>query len=316
MEYNNIGIYLLIPLLILISIVIGLRRKTIIIDTLDIGSLKVGEYIKGILLLLGGVCIAVALLSPKRLDNEIEVEIDKLNIYILMDVSKSMLTKDIYPSRLEVGKRIVAEIIENLDGDRVGIIPFSSSAYIQMPLTDDYSISSNYIDVIDANLISGGGTSLSDAISLAGKSFDEIGANKRVVVVVSDGGDREEKALKLVKEEDIRVFGIGIGSRKGGVIPDTYNGKSRGFVKDSSGKVVTTRLNDKFLKELARGSGGSYYESKNSSNIYKDIAKIVGEDRSKEKIKEYRHYYQIPLVLGILLILMSLLIKGGIKDEE
>ena len=113
---------------------IGWKKDTIVIT------------IKAFLLSLGGILVFIALLSPQKLKEEKKIEVQGSDIYILMDISKSMLAEDTYPNRLEISKRELKEILNNLKGDRIGIIPFSDSAYVQMPLTDDYFMAINYIN--------------------------------------------------------------------------------------------------------------------------------------------------------------------------
>ena len=177
------------------------------------------------------------MLSPQKLIEEKEVERKGNSIYILMDTSRSMLTKDIYPNRIERAKTIAKNIILNLKGDKVGIIPFSDSAYIQMPLTDDYKIAENFINVIDTNLLSGGGTNIFEGLSIANKSFKETETENKIVLVISDGGDSDDKTLDFIKKNSLKVYSVGVGTEKGSVIPDN---KKSGFIKDEKGNIVVS----------------------------------------------------------------------------
>ncbi|MGL5426948.1 MAG: VWA domain-containing protein, partial [Cetobacterium sp.] len=178
MEFGNIDSlkFILIPIFTLLFLILGIKKRQDILK--NIGWKKDTFYtsLKAIFLSVGAFFIFLALLSPQKLKEEQKVEVKGSDLYILIDISKSMLAQDSYPNRLELSKNELKEILLNLKGDRVGIIPFSDSAYIQMPLTDDYFMAINYIDAIDSKLISGGGTQLLEALKLANSSFQKTEA--------------------------------------------------------------------------------------------------------------------------------------------
>ncbi len=321
MEFGNIRdtAYGVVLLLGGISLVAGIIKKKKIIEALDIGRLRATEYGRILSLLLGTALIFLALLAPQKLERERRVKTQGLSIYILVDISRSMLAEDVYPNRIEAAKTTLREVIGSLQGDRVGIIPFSSSAYIQMPLTDDYNIAGNYIDVIDTRLISGGGTDLLQGLRLANTSFEEIGSQNKIVLIISDGGEEERGALEYAKANKIRIFSMGVGTSKGSVLPNYDNGVRKGFITDSSGNTVVSRINESFLQKMAQDTGGGYYRIDNLSRtntFTEDISSINREEGEEQVLRIYKHYYQIPLLLGFLLILLGINIKGGIADEE
>lgn len=298
----------------------GILKKKRIVEGLHLGSLRKREYAKGMLMVLGSALVFLALLGPQKLESEEEVKTEGLSIYILMDISRSMLAEDVYPSRIEAAKSGVEQVIGELTGDRVGIIPFSEGAYIQMPLTDDYSIAKNYIQVIDTKLISGGGTNIMEGLKLANNSFDEIGSTNKVVLIISDGGDRNEGAVDFALKNNMRIYTMGVGTHKGSVLPLYEGGVKKGFVTDSAGNTVVSSLNEGFLKELSQKTGGRYYRldniSRGGEGFAEEIANLKGEELSSKPMKIYAHYYQIPLLIGMILILLGVAVKGGIRDEE
>lgn len=251
MEFGNLqnSIYLIFPLILLLIMILGMRKRKDILNILKLRNKRRISIIKILLLTLGSVLVVISLLSPQKEIEDEEIEVKGMNIYVLIDTSRSMLTEDVYPNRLEAGKRVLTNLIQSLKGDRVGFIPFSDSAYIQMPLTDDYNITQNYINAIDTTLISGGGTELYQALELAEKSFKEIGSENKTVIVISDGGDFDKKSLDFVKENKIDVYSIGVGTKEGNVIPEYLNGVKRGFIKDESGSAVISKLNSDFLQK-------------------------------------------------------------------
>ena len=322
MEFGNLQnfICLIFPLILLLIMILGMRKRKDILNILKLRNKRRISIIKILLLTLGSVLVVISLLSPQKEIEDEEIEVKGMNIYVLIDTSRSMLTEDVYPNRLEAGKRVLTNLIQSLKGDRVGFIPFSDSAYIQMPLTDDYNITQNYINAIDTTLISGGGTELYQALELAEKSFKEIGSENKTVIVISDGGDFDKKSLDFVKENKIDVYSIGVGTKEGNVIPEYLNGVKRGFIKDESGSAVISKLNSDFLQKISNENNGKYYEVNNlvdtSKNFVNDTINLERKNQRNEKTKNYEKYFQYPLALGILFILIGYLLKKVIKDEE
>ena len=319
MEFGNLEnlIYFIFPVLSFILLIIGYEKKKKGLKFLNISNNKKINFLKIFFITIGTILVCISLLSPQKLIEEKEVERKGNSIYILMDTSRSMLTKDIYPNRIERAKTIAKNIILNLKGDKVGIIPFSDSAYIQMPLTDDYKIAENFINVIDTNLLSGGGTNIFEGLSIANKSFEETETENKIVLVISDGGDTDDKTLDFIKKNSLKVYSVGIGTEKGSVIPDN---KKAGFIKDEKGNIVVSSLNSKFLKEMSEISNGKYFEVNNLSDNTKEfIYDMETLDKSKikdEKISVYEKYFQWFLGIGILFILIGYFLKGGTKYEK
>lgn len=322
MEFGSLNnlVFFIFPVLLLFIYIFGMKKRTRILKYLQLNDNSVRTILKGIFLVLGTIFVCFALLSPqKQIENE-EIEVKGMNIYAIIDTSRSMMTEDVYPNRLEMAKKVLGNIIKSLKGDRIGFIPFSDSAYMQMPLTDDYSITKNYINALDTDLISGGGTQLYQALELAERSFKENGSKNKTVLILSDGGDFDEKSLDFIKKNHITVYAVGIGTNSGSIIPEYKNGKKIGFIKDQSGSAVVSNLNSKFLQQLTSESGGKYYEVNNlkdtTNSFSNDIAQLERNNNRIENVKNYKKYYQIPLFIAILLILLGYLLKGGIKDEK
>lgn len=319
MEFGNLEnlIYFIFPVLSFILLIMGYEKKKKGLKFLNISNNKKINFLKIFFITTGTVLVCISLLSPQKLIEEKEIEHKGNSIYILMDTSRSMLTKDIYPNRIERAKTIAKNIILNLKGDKVGIIPFSDSAYIQMPLTDDYKIAENFINVIDTNLLSGGGTNIFEGLSIANKSFEETETENKIVLVISDGGDSDDKTLDFIKKNNIKVYSVGVGTEKGSVIPDN---KKSGFIKDEKGNIVVSSLNLKFLKEMSEISNGKYFEVNNLSDNTKEfIYDMETLDKSKikdEKISVYEKYFQWFLGIGLLFILIGYFLKGGTKYEK
>lgn len=319
MSFGNLKyIWLLVfPIGICLIAIYGMRKKNKILSYLKLYTERKIEILRVISYTFGGIFLFVALLSPQKLIENAKQDVRGTDVYILFDTSNSMLAEDIYPNRLEQGKKAVGNILNQLKGDRIGLIPFSDSAYVQMPLTDDYEIAKNYLNIINTDLISGGGTELLSALKIANKSFEETLSRRKVVLIISDGGEEEKEIEKYINENNITVFSIGLGTLEGSSIPIIEEGIKKGFIKNNDKEVVVTKLNSEFMKKISKDK---YYEInnlKNDSNKFiDDFLKIEREKLGEEKAAIYKKYFQIPLLLGVLFILLAYFYKGEIKIEK
>lgn len=297
MEFFNLKYLYLIPLVIIIFLMIkkGEDRKKEILTKLKLK--KPITYTK-YLTALGILLMAVSLIGPRVLRETEKVEVLGTDIYVLIDVSKSMMAEDLVPNRITKAKEEIKNIIDGLKGDRVGFIPFTSDAYIQMPLTDDYDMAKMYLDVIDTDLLYSTGTNFNKAIKLATDSFHKSGQGKGIILIVSDGEDHSEGIKGL--DKDIDIYSIGVGTEKGSVIPG-----ENGFIKDKKGSIVVSKLESKALKDISKRGG--YFESNNfvsaSDKFLRSIELLKRDSQREEEVKVYKELYQILLGLGILLVM-------------
>jgi Ca-activated chloride channel homolog len=310
-------IFIIIPILVTVIFILGYRKKDKIMNLLKIGGKTNFKLIRTILTALGVGLMFFSLLGPQIFKGVTEVNRKGLDIYVLIDTSKSMLAEDIKPNRISRATKIIEDIVDNLHGDRIGFIPFSSSAYIQMPLTDDYKMAKMFLKVIDTDMIGGGGSNVGNAIKLADKSFDETSSSDKVVIILSDGEEHESDSLDILKninDEHMKVFTIGIGTEKGGLIPvyDAAGEKKIGYKKDQSEQAIMSKLNSDTLKKLASNGNGTYYQSSVIGNeidsLINDISSLKRDMSKTEKIKRYKQIYQYFLGVGILLFLIAYLI--------
>jgi len=268
-------------------------------------------------MVLGLGLIFFSLLGPQAFEGFTEVEKTGLDIYVLIDTSKSMLTEDIKPNRLSRAQKIIESILDSLDGDRIGFIPYSSSAYIQMPLTDDYDLAKMFLEVIDTELIGGGGTNVGAAISLANASFDRATGSDRVILIFSDGEEYETnsiEALKGISDDSLRVYTIGIGTEKGGLIPvyDQSGTVKVEYKKDSGGEHVLSKLDSDALQKLAVLGKGKYYQStltgEEIASLVQEIAALKRNAYKTDKIRRFKQLYQYFLGTGLILFLAAYLL--------
>ena len=325
-EFGNTEntIFIIIPVIIIIILIMGFQKKEEIIKKLNIDYKKGYRVLAFVLITVATLLIVISLLGPQIFRGYREVKREGLDIYILLDTSKSMLAEDVKPNRLELSKSIVERLLEALEGDRVGFIPFSSDAYIQMPLTDDYELARMFLKVVDTDLIAGGGTKIGAAINLATASFTRSAEGDRVILIISDGEEQESGSLEkvmAVKDEDIKIFTIGIGTEKGGLIPEfDSQGRVTAYKQDQQGEYVISRLHSETLKRLAEIGQGTYFQvTTGGQEIDNFLAKISSLKRSQyeaERIKSYTQLYQYFLGPGLILLIIGYLLLRGVRINE
>ena len=192
-----------------------------------------------------------------------------------LDVSESMNAQDVKPSRLEKAKFEISQMINQLKGDRVGLIVFAGSSHLYLPLTSDYEAAQLFLDAIDTKMIPTQGTDLSTALRTAISAFNEESEKYKVMVLVTDGEDHEGAAVELVSKAyklGIIAHAVGVGTLKGSLIP--INGKSS-YKRDKKGILITSKLNEAMLTELADAGGGIYSRFNNREAKYKEIMQAV-----------------------------------------
>jgi len=249
-----------------------------------------------------------------------EVKQRGLSILVALDTSKSMLAQDIKPNRLQQAKWGVRDLINELKGDRIGLVAFAGDAFLLCPATIDYAAFTMMLDDVYAGIVPVGGTDLFQALETSLESFkksEESQADK-VIILISDGEGHTGDPLALLpklKEEKIRVFAIGVGTRKGELIQT-----SDGFVKDKSGNVVKSSLNESILERIAFETGGFYVRSAPGDfgleRVYQQgIAQLQREERDSRMSKTWTERFQWPLGFALMLLIIEATIrpvnKGG-----
>ncbi len=323
--YLNNSLYIVIPILVLILIWFGYKKKATILGFFKLKFNPRYKMIRFLILFIGLGLISVALLGPMTEIGVTEIQSSGLDIYVLIDTSKSMLVEDILPSRIEKGKSVIEDLIDGLNGDRIGFIPFASTAYIQMPLTDDYGLAKMFIDVVDTDMISGGGSNIAKALEVAKNSFDLSATGDKVILVISDGEEHSNEATTIIeamKEDQIHVYTIGMGTLEGGLIPE-YDSQSKqkiGYKKDNDGHAIMSKLNETMLKSIAKATNGDYYHSTLTSNevdaLMNDFSRLKKSDKKIQKIKNYEHFYQYFLGLGLLCLFLGLILPERRMSHE
>ena len=212
----------------------------------NISNLK--PIIKIFFIIVGISMFIIAMINPK-IGTKIET-FQRLGVDIVfaIDVSKSMLAEDISPSRMDKSKQLVGQVINNLGGDRIGIVAYAGKAFPQLPLTTDYSSAKMFLQNMNTDMLSSQGTAIDEAIRLSSTYFDQDGSTERILFIVSDGEDHNDLTYDmadLAAKNNITIYSIGVGTEKGSPIPIKKNGIVMSYKKDINGDVVITKLNKK-----------------------------------------------------------------------
>ena len=275
------------------------------------------------LIILGIIFILLASVGPQIGMKLTELTREGVDILILLDTSVSMNSIDVKPSRIEKSKYELGRLLNKLEGDRVGLIAFAGSAHLHCPLTEDYSASRLFLNMMDTDLISTQGTDLASAIKLALDHIESNDEKFKVLVLVSDGEDHQGEAIALAEkaqEKGIIIHSLGVGTSAGGPIPiHDDNGNRIEFKKDNRGNIVTSTLNESILREISGSTGGIYIRIENQVNA---IAPLLNEIDQMEKrelnshvFSQYEDRYQIFLLIGLILLFVEFLIPTRTKKE-
>ncbi len=266
--------------------------------------------------LLALFCCFLALARPQYGFKWVEVKRKGIDILFVLDTSKSMLTEDIRPNRLERAKLAIIDFVSQLEGDRVGLLPFAGSAFLMCPLTIDYSAFEESLTTVNTTTIPRGGTDLAKAIAVAESSLSG-NANYKILILLTDGENLEGDALAAATKaarNGMTIFTVGVGTTEGELIPLSANGPGQ-FVKDESGKFITSRLDEKALTAIADAAGGIYMPlGKNGEGlerIYQQkLSLIPKKELAEKKHKEPLERFSWPLGSAILLLMVEFVISG------
>lgn len=263
------------------------------------------------IILIGALTLLVFALARPQLGSKVEtVELEGIELMVCMDISNSMLSRDVEPSRLARAKAIVSRMVDRLSNNKIGLIFFAGEAYIQLPITADFVSAKMFLDEASPELISAQGTVIGQAVDMALRSFSTETKTKKAIVLITDGENHEGEAIEAVKrakEQNVLVSVIGIGSEAGAPIPLI----SGGYMTDEAGQVVITKLNEEMCKQIARASGGVYIHAGDISGTVRSIQKSLENlEKSKMETTRYAAYNEIYyyfLVPALLLLLFDFL---------
>ena len=271
------------------------------------------KYWKNQLTIIGLLFLIFSAAGPQIGTRVAPIERKGVDLVFAVDVSESMNAQDIKPSRLEKAKFEISQIINQLKGDRIGIIVFAGSSHLYLPLTSDYEASQLFLDALDTKMIPNQGTDLSTALKTAMNVFNNEDDKFKVMVLVTDGEDHEGEAIELAStalNNGIITHAVGVGTVKGSLIP-INNGSSNNYKRNKNGTLITSKLNENTLIELASAGGGIYSRFNNRDSKYKEIMSAIDnmEKRSIEThiYSEYEDRYQFFATISFLFLTAGLI---------
>jgi len=333
---NEYALYalLLIPILLGEYIYVQLRSRKIwnkhgdrfLLQFLMPQASPLMQHIKLFLVCLIWACLTFAAANP-QLGSSMEKGIRKgIDIMFCVDVSNSMLAEDYPPNRIESAKRSLLSFIDKMQGDRIGVVIFAGTSFVQLPITSDYAAAKMFINNISPRMITTQGTDIADAIDKAivsmmppadekGKPIIPATTTKKVIVVVSDGEDHFQEAVEVARsaaKQGILVYTVGMGSTIGEPIPMRTQGRRLDYKKDNEGNTVITRLNEQILQDIAAAGNGVYIHAANAhvgfDVLSKELSKLEKSEIEDVVFSRYDNKFYIPLWFALIFSLIEILL--------
>lgn len=267
-------------------------------------------WVKTVLLSIGFFFFVIGLARPQIGAKLKEHSTKGAEVMIALDVSNSMLAQDYSPDRLERAKLAISRLVDKLQDDRIGLVLFAGTSFVQLPITTDYVSAKMFLSGISTESVPVQGTAIGDAISTAIRSFSAQSEKSRAVIVITDGENHEDDPVSAAKdaaEMGIRVYTIGVGSAQGQPIPTPG-----GLLKDSNGDIVVTKLDEATLQAIAQAGGGLYVHAGNDefglNPIIDEIRKLEDEELSSVMFEEYDEQYMYFFGLALLFFVLEMLV--------
>jgi Ca-activated chloride channel family protein len=277
-----------------------------------------GRLAKQVLVVAAVLALVVALARPQFGSRIETVRRRGADVVVALDLSTSMLAQDISPNRLAKAKLTIAQLIDHLDGDRVGLVAFAGNAFVQSPLTTDYAAANLFLNAMDPGIMDVQGTNLGAALTTALDAFDERAGQDRVLVLITDGEDHEgeiDAAVERAAKAGVRIYTVGMGSAQGVPIPAfDAAGNASGFKRDARGAVVTTRLDEDTLRRIAERTGGHYYHAtprgSELDQLAGDLAGAQKRELEARQVTRFEEQFQLFVGLALALLVAEVLIPA------
>ncbi len=325
LQFQNIeflsGLFILLPLIFLLVYVIKWKQKV----KQQLGDVRLVEKLMNYYspdkyktkIIIAFIALTLSIIAAANLRKPAQGKgsmANGIDVMIALDVSKSMLSQDEKPSRLEKAKLLINKLTNKLENNRIGLIVFAGQAYLQMPLTADAAATKMFVSGASPELVSVQGTNISDALRLCDVSLDTKEKKYKAAILITDGEDQDDRALETVKEladHGTIIHTVGVGSADGSPIIEPGTNE---YKKDENGQTVISKLNEQLLKDLAQAGNGTYH-SLNNLSIVSDA--LVNELNGMEKKSisnaggfiEYQSYYVYFLLAAILLLVAEFFIS-------
>lgn len=265
------------------------------------------------LLLFAFIVGVIGLANLQAGTSSAKIERKGIDVMIALDVSKSMMAKDINPNRLEKAKQFIYRLLEKISNDRVGLVIFAGRAYVSVPLTTDFSALKMNLSTASPSMVPTQGTVLGEAIKQCRESFNTKETKYKSIVLISDGEDHDDQAAEEVKKavsEGIMINTIGIGSKEGSPIWDDDLNENK---KDENGQEIISKLNEDELQKIASNGQGIYQYLNNSESSSTTIAKQISSSEQRSfgdsMFTDYKSYFQYFIALSLIALLIDLFIS-------
>lgn len=270
--------------------------------------------LKFTVLMLALASIIVGIARP-QFGSKLKTEKRKgIELIIAVDVSNSMMAEDIQPNRLERSKRAIAQLVDKLSDDKIGLIVFAGDAYVQLPITADYVSAKLFLNSINTNIVPTQGTAIGAAIELGMKSFNPQFEGSKAMIIITDGENHEDDAVGAATEaakQGISIYTIGMGLPQGGPIPDFSNGMKT-YRKDREGNTIVTKLDEPMLQKIAEAGKGAYIRANNAqvglNNLFNEVNKMEKAELETQIYADYADQFQYFIGFGLFLILLDFMI--------
>ena len=318
-------LFIAMPFLVALYIYLNIRKRN------DVKKLGVLSTVKKMMpelslkrsylkfwLIFAALCTGIIMIARPQFGTKVEnVEKEGIELVIAIDVSNSMLARDVSPDRLSRAKQILSRIIDVLTSDKVARIVFAGEAYVQMPLTSDTQSAKLFLNTIDPSLVPVQGTAIAEAITLGVSSFSGDQDVDKAMILITDGEDHEgnaNEAARQASDAGIMINVIGIGSVEGTPVPESEY--SNNYRTDSGGQVVVSRLNEQMAQEIAQNGKGLYVQADNSNTAVRALETELNELETKKTTSlSYSEYDEkFPFFAWILLII--LIVEFLIYDKK
>ena len=312
---------LLVPALIFFLVWSWRRKQALIarfihsrlVEGLLIGVSPARQKFRLTLLVLSVILLILTLARPQWGFRWEEAKQRGLDILVAIDTSRSMLAEDLKPNRLERAKLAALDLLQLSKSDRLGLVAFAGTAFLQCPLTLDEDAFSQSVNALQIGIIPQGGTALGETIDTCLKAFKEEGDNHKVIVLITDGEDHEEGALdaaKRAQKDGVRIFTLGIGSTDGELLRTAGANQKPEFIRDSAGNIVKSRLNERLLQQIAGAADGFYLSLQNTKTIQmlydRGLAPLPRKEITDKLVRRSHDRFQIPLLLALLCLVLEI----------
>jgi len=283
-------------------------------ERLSNGWSEVRHHYRFVLIALATLFLILGYANPQWGNKKEKIKAESSDVFIALDISQSMMAEDISPNRLERAKRLIQNVVQDLKGNRIGLIFFAGNAYLQMPLSNDYSAAELFVAAANTNQATTQGTAISEAIDLALRAYEEGKNNQRGLIIITDGESHDDDALakaREAKDKGLNIFTIGVGTSEGAFVPYLNQGRQQ-YKRDDQGNPVTSALNTTMITDLADAGGGKSYLIGEGNSILVDLRKQIDRLQKQEvetrAFTEYASYFQYFLILGLLFMILEFVI--------